>query len=191
MTTIYSKLAEVPFQTVKAKEKMLFLGLIDAYKRKVPHSKIRRLYGFSQNKEKLTHPRRSDDLPDTLLHRYPDWVIGTFDRDGSITRKGNNRKFRWKQKDPYLRELVLARASPKPDRNILKVSVPWVLEARDPMRLTIEIIIKELMHSLKSVRLHVLIRCLSMPILNTVVLLIWTTFENCQNMCQEEEYFIE
>jgi hypothetical protein len=52
MTTVASKLAEVPFQTVKAKQKMLFLGRIDAYKRKVPHSEIRRLYRFTQNKEK-------------------------------------------------------------------------------------------------------------------------------------------
>jgi hypothetical protein len=46
-------------------------------------------------------------LPDTLLDRYPDWVVGTFDRDGSITREGSNRYYRWKQKDPYLRELVM------------------------------------------------------------------------------------
>jgi hypothetical protein len=52
MTTVASKLAEVPFQTVKAKQNMLFLGRIEAYKRKVPHSEIRRLYRFTQNKEK-------------------------------------------------------------------------------------------------------------------------------------------
>ena len=37
----------------------------------------------------------------------PYWVVGTFDRDGSITREDNNRYFRWRQKDPYLRELVM------------------------------------------------------------------------------------
>jgi hypothetical protein len=58
MGTVALKLREeVPFQTVKAKQNRFFLGRISAYKRNMAHSEIRRLYGFTQNKDKLTSPK--------------------------------------------------------------------------------------------------------------------------------------
>jgi hypothetical protein len=61
------------------------------------------LYGSVKNKLLLVKPDSSLGIPSVSR----DWIVGTLDRDGSITKiRDYNRDLMWKQKDRFLLNIV-------------------------------------------------------------------------------------